>query len=68
MLREAGYYTRMALGVWKFMRTPRVSEPAAFIRWQLENREANFLSTVRRVIFANPDNCSSQKLRSFWNH
>ncbi|MGD0014443.1 MAG: hypothetical protein ABSD56_08480 [Bryobacteraceae bacterium] len=56
MLDEAVYYSRMALGIYKFMRTRPLPDPEAVIRHQLENREANFLSTARQVIFSNPRN------------
>lgn len=56
MFREACYYTRMAIGICQFARTPPVSDPEALIQEQLENRESIFLDTVRRVIFDNPGN------------
>ncbi|MGD0015347.1 MAG: hypothetical protein ABSD56_13155 [Bryobacteraceae bacterium] len=56
MLDEAVYYSRMALGIYKFLRTKPHPDPEAVIRRQLENREAIFLDTTRRVIFANPHN------------
>lgn len=56
MLREAGYYARMVLGLYRLVRTPPASDPDGEIRSQLENRERIFLDTVRRVIFANPEN------------
>jgi len=56
MLDEAIYYSRMALGIYKFLRTKPHPDPEAVIRHQLENREANFLNTTRQVIFSNPRN------------
>jgi hypothetical protein len=56
MLDEAIYYSRMALGIYRFLRTKPHPDPEAVIRRQLENREAIFLDTTRRVIFANPRN------------
>jgi hypothetical protein len=56
MLREARYYSRLARGVHRFLRTSPAADPAALVREQLEQREARFLSTVREVIFANPRN------------
>ena len=54
MLHELRYYSRMAVGIWQMMRSPLPSDPRGFLRRQFENREANFLDTVRRVIFADP--------------
>jgi hypothetical protein len=56
MLDEAIYYSRMALGIYRFLRTKPHPDPEAVIRHQLENREGIFLDTTRRVIFANPRN------------
>jgi hypothetical protein len=56
MLDEAILYSRMALGIYKFLRTKPHPDPEAVIRQQLENREANFLATARKAIFANPPN------------
>jgi hypothetical protein len=56
MLDEAIYYSRMALGIWKLLRTPPYPDPEAVIRHQLENREAIFLETVRKAIFSRPRN------------
>ncbi len=56
MLDEAIHYSRMALGIYKFLRTTPLPNPEAVIRRQLENRTATFLDTARRVIFSNPRN------------
>ncbi len=56
MLDEAVYYSRMALGIYRFLRTQPHPDPEAVIRHQLENREAIFLDTARKAIFANPRN------------
>ena len=56
MLREASYYSRMALGVYKLARAPLEADPEGLVRRTLENREANFLNLMRRVVFANPSN------------
>jgi hypothetical protein len=56
MLDEAIHYSRTALGIWKLLRTPPHADPKAVIRRQLENREAVFLETARKAIFANPRN------------
>lgn len=54
MLREAAYYLRMAMGVYKYARALGLSDPHGRIRHQLENRERFFLETIRRVIFDHP--------------
>lgn len=56
MLREAGYYSRMALGVYKMARMPLEADPPAVVRRMIENREENFLYLMRRVVFNNPSN------------
>jgi len=56
MLREAAYYSRMAIGLWQFMRTPPVADPEGLIREQLRRRETNFLEMVRHAVFGNPRN------------
>jgi hypothetical protein len=56
MLDEAIHYSRMALGIYKFLRTTPHPDPEAVIRHQLENRETIFLDTARKVIFSNPRN------------
>lgn len=63
MLREAGYYASMALGVYKRLRTPPAADGEERIRRQLQNREAIFLETVQRVIFANPSHPYCQMFR-----
>jgi len=56
MLDEAIYYSRMALGIYRFLRTTPLPNPEAVIRHQLENRAPTFLNTARQVIFSNPRN------------
>ncbi len=56
MLREASYYSRMTLGVYKLARMPLESDPKSLVRRTLENREANFLDLMRRAVFDNPAN------------
>jgi hypothetical protein len=46
----------MALGVYKMTRTPLEADPDSLVRRALENREANFLDLMRRVVFDNPAN------------
>jgi hypothetical protein len=56
MLREAGYYLRMALGVYKMARMPLEADPRSVVRRMIESREENFLYLMRQVIFNNPSN------------
>jgi hypothetical protein len=56
MLREAGYYFRMALGVYKMTRMPLEADPPSVVRRMIENRGENFLYLMRRVVFNNPSN------------
>ncbi len=54
MFREAGYYSRMALGLVKWARVPLEPDPPALIRRTLQNRESNFLGLMRQAVFENP--------------
>lgn len=56
MLREASYYSRMTLGVYRLARMPLESDPKSLVRRTIENREANFLDLIRRAVFGNPAN------------
>lgn len=56
MRDEAIYYSRMALGIYKFLRMKPHPDPEAVIRHQFENREPIFLDTARQVVFSNPRN------------
>jgi hypothetical protein len=56
MLREAGYYARMALGVYKMTRMPLEADPPGLVRRMIESREENFLDLMRRVVFNTPSN------------
>ena len=56
MIAEAVFYTRMALGIRQYLRTLPYPDAEAAVRRQLENRESNFLATVRQAIFENPHN------------
>ena len=51
MLRELGYYTRMAWGLAQVVRAPLPSNPREFIRTRLLQRENVFLEMARRTIF-----------------
>ena len=56
MLSELTYYSGMALGLWKFMRTPPAEDPETLIRKQLEEREPRLVEKVRRAVFQDPEN------------
>jgi len=56
MLREAAYYTRMSLGVYRLIRAHRISDPERTVITQMVNRERHFLETLRSTVFANPQN------------
>lgn len=55
MLEEILYYSNMTYGIWQLARAKPVIDPLGQIRANIENRERNFLDTVRRGIFAFPD-------------
>ena len=55
MLNEIRFYSRMGIGIWKMLRASLPADPAGYLRQQFENRETNFLETVRRAVFAHPD-------------
>ena len=55
MLREFGYYGRMAWGMRELVRTLPPPDWEDQLRAQLRNRETIFLDTVRKVIFAKPE-------------
>ncbi len=54
MRRELRYYARLAVGIRQMLREPVPSNPEAFVRGQLLNREQVFLDTLNRAIFSNP--------------
>ena len=56
MLREASYYSRMALGWYQLARMPLEPNPPALVRKYLENRETHFLELMRTAVFAGPSN------------
>ena len=56
MLREANYYSRMALGWYQLARMPLEPNPPALVRKYLENRETHFLELMRTAVFACPPN------------
>lgn len=55
MLREAGYYSRMAVGIYRLMRAAPPGDSFGLIRRQMENRESTFLETVKRAVFSDPE-------------
>lgn len=56
MLQEANYYSTMALGWWRFMRTPVTVDARAVVAKGLAEREKNFLDLCRRGIFESVSN------------
>ena len=56
MLREASYYSRMALGWYQLARMPLEPDPPALVRRYLENRQAHFLELMRGAVFDYPSN------------
>lgn len=56
MLYEIGYYRRMAKGVWRYAKAPRVEDARSVIRENVERRQEHFLDLTRRVVFSNPAN------------
>lgn len=56
MLREASYYSRMTLGIYRMTRAKLARNPRAVVTEMLARREENFLELMRSVVFANPAN------------
>ncbi len=56
MLKEAVHYSRMAAGIYRYVRAEPLGDPEGVIRRQLDNRQNTFLETVRRAVFSNPRN------------
>ncbi len=54
MRGDAVRYARMPFAVLAYLRAPRLAEPVGEIRAQWEQREARFLDTLRRTVFADP--------------
>jgi len=63
MLREAAYYSRMAAGIFRYVRAPRTPDPIAKIRAQVENRAAAFLQTVEKAVFSDPSHPYTEMFR-----
>ena len=63
MVREAGYYARMGLGVYRLLRSPRVADPERLLREQMAGRENRWLDTMRRAVFANEQHPYCQMFR-----
>jgi len=53
---EVRRYSRLALGLSRLARVPRVTEPLETLRRDLENREPAFLDLAARAIYAKPEN------------
>jgi hypothetical protein len=60
--REASYYTRMAAGMLRYLRTPVEASPLQAIRARVENRETMFLETAS-AIFSSPSHPYAQMFR-----
>lgn len=54
MLREAAYYSKMALGLAAWTRLPVPADPFGLVQHNLRSRETNFLQLIRTAIFDNP--------------
>ncbi len=55
MLAELRYYSKMAVGIAKLLRTPMPADPEETLRRAYLNREQTFLDLVRRVVFDRPE-------------
>jgi hypothetical protein len=56
LIRELAYYTKMALGLAAWARSPVERDPEGLLHRTFLNRESNFLNLVRTAIFENPTN------------
>lgn len=56
MLREARYYSRLALALAKWSRTPLERDPEALVAQTVRARADNFLALARTAIFETPTN------------
>jgi hypothetical protein len=56
MLQEASYYARLALSFGRLRFAPLELDPAGVVRRNLENRQQNFLSLLRKAVFDRPSN------------
>ena len=56
MLHEVNYYSKMAVGWWRFMRTPAAADARAVVQKGLAEREKNFLDFCKRGIFESATN------------
>lgn len=51
LLPEASYYAKMAIGWWKFVRTPPHGDARSLVRQGLADRQRSFLEVARRAVF-----------------
>lgn len=51
VIREARFYTRLALGIVRLMRAPPLADPHGVVREQIAQREVRFLDTLRTTVF-----------------
>jgi hypothetical protein len=56
-------YARMAHGIWRFARSPFPDLDCKDLPERLSQRESNWLSLLRRTVFATPDNPYHQMFR-----
>jgi len=56
MFTEIAYYTRMSRGVAGLLRASKIPNPEQAVLTQMANREHQFLETIQRTVFANPEN------------
>jgi len=56
MLREATHYARLALSFGRLSFTRPETDPAAMVQRYLQNRQANFLTLMRKAVFDRPAN------------
>ena len=56
VIREARFYTRLALGIVRLMRTPPLADPHGVVRDQIAHREKRLLATLRKTVFDEPRN------------
>jgi len=56
VIREATFYSRLALGIVRLMRTSPLADPHGVVQEQIAHREERFLATLRCTVFGVPEN------------
>jgi hypothetical protein len=64
LIRELAYYTKMALGLAAWARSPVEPDLEGLVHRTFLNRESNFLNLLRAAVFANPANPYSKLLEN----